>query len=387
MMASQPSVADSLRAKWKAEEEALRKAEDMRTREARRTAQGGQQRTKPSSKPHEPGADSQKPRGPNTENCEEVPRKEQQQQQKAQETEEDRLKKQRTAEHRLAKKQAAAEKKRREDAAAETTKQNNLLQERVIVIRDLPPGTELVDLFKPLVELTPGPVFSAKLWCRRTAEVEFCTATAARMVLTLARMRRLFIKGELVTSVGLCRSLNRLPVTGTKSRVLRLGRTLGAGVYRNPENLEDFLKRHGLQVERTAKDGSEALNSTTVLFTSWAEAERARKLLTRHMRGFNVSYWPDPCESNSNSPYGTAADERRSYGSESSQQKPEKKSGQVADALGEIVVILILALVVWLAHQLDPTTKPWRRRQRPSPMFDYQRQMIKLIKEANAGEN
>ena len=39
MMATQPSVADSLRAKWKAEDERVWKDEDMRTRQARKTAQ------------------------------------------------------------------------------------------------------------------------------------------------------------------------------------------------------------------------------------------------------------------------------------------------------------------------------------------------------------
>lgn len=381
MMASQPSVADSLRAKWKAEEEALRKADDKRTREARKTAQEGHQRTKPSSNIHEPGADSQKPQGSKPEKPKGPPPKEQQQQTKAEETEEDRLKKQKIADDRLARKKAAAQdKQRREDVATET-RQNNLLQERVIVIRNLPAGTELVDLFRPLVHFAPGPVFCAKLWSRGTAEIEFCTADAARMVLDMARMHRLFIKGVSVTNVSLSRSLNRLPVTGTKSRVLRLATTLGAGSYRDLRRLEDFLKSHGLQVEQTVKDGSEASNSMTVRFASWAEAERARLLLAKHLRGVNVTYGPDPCEPWSDPLYKTAGDELRPNGSASSEPTMEEKAGQVAGAWAIIAMILMIVLVI-LADELEISTRPWR----PSPMFDYQRRMIKRIKEANKGQ-
>lgn len=376
MMASQPSVADSLQAKWKAEEEALRKTEDMRTREARKTAQGEQQRTKPSSKPHEPKADSRKPEGSKPENSKEAPRKKQKQQTKAEKTEEDRLKKQKIADDRLAKKKAAAqEKKRREDVAAET-RQNSLLQERVVVIRDLPPETEVVDLFKPLLELTPGPVFCARLRSRGTAEIEFCTATAARKVLTLAGMHRLFIKGVRVTNVSLSRSMNRLPVTGTRSRVLRLERIFGAGVCSQHDNPEGFLKSHGFQVERTVKDGTGASNSITVRFSSWAEAERARRLLDRHLRGFNVSYGPDPCGSESDSLYRTAGDKPRSNGSANSKRKREETSGQAGDSLVAKAIFLTIVLVLLFS-------KPRRRLYRPSPMFDYQRQMIKLIEEAD----
>lgn len=106
------------------------------------------------------------------------------------------------AEDALAKKKAAAEKKKiSEDAASEKARETDRLQQRIIIIRGLLPDTKLVDVFEPLVELAPGPVFRAKLWSNRIAEIEFCTDTAARMVLTLAKKRRLFIKGERVTNV------------------------------------------------------------------------------------------------------------------------------------------------------------------------------------------
>ncbi|KAG6357659.1 hypothetical protein INS49_013538 [Diaporthe citri] len=222
LMASQSSVADSLRAKWKAEDEAVRKAEAMRTREARKTAQGGQQRAK-SSKKSGTGADSQKPQGSKPENSKETPRKEQQQHAKPEETEEDRLRKQKIADDLLAKTKAAAEeKKRREDAAAEKTRQNNRLQERVIMIRGLPAGTELVDLFEPLVDLRPGPVFDAKFWSARIAAIEFCTDAAARRVLALAKQHRLYINGIQITTVQLMRSTNKIPAIGSESHVVVL---------------------------------------------------------------------------------------------------------------------------------------------------------------------
>lgn len=170
IMATQPSVADSLRSKWKAEEEALRKAEDMRTREARKTAQGAPHYEK-TPKTKVPKADSHSPKESRTESPKETLRKKQQRQTKPEETEEDRVRKQKTADDLFAKKKAAADKKRNEDTAAEQTRQNNRLQERVIVIRNLPPGTKLVDLLEPLVDLAPGPVFEARLWASSIATI------------------------------------------------------------------------------------------------------------------------------------------------------------------------------------------------------------------------
>lgn len=211
IMATQPSVADSLRAKWKAEEEVLRKAEEMRTREARKTAQRAHQYEKPLEK-NGPKAASHSPKGSKTEEPKETPQKEQQRQTKPEETEEDRMRKRKIADDLLAKRIAAAEKKRKEDAAAE----------RVIVIRSLPPGTKLADVFEPLVDLAPGPVFDATFWSARIAAIEFCTDSAARRVLALARDGRLFIKGSGLTTVQLIRSANKIPAMGSASRVVKV---------------------------------------------------------------------------------------------------------------------------------------------------------------------
>ncbi|KAK7696994.1 hypothetical protein SLS64_014018 [Diaporthe eres] len=276
------------------EDEALRKAEDMRTREARKTAQEGHQPAKPSKK-YGTGADSQKPKGSKPESSKEAPRKEQQQHATPQETEEDRLRKQKIAEDWLAKKKAAAEeKKRREDAAAEKTRQNIMSQERVIMIRGLPAGTELVDLFEPLVDLAPGPVFDAKLWSARIAAIEFCTDAAARRVLALAQQQRLYIKGSRITSVQLTRSTNKIPAIGSGSRVVVLVGVNSLEPYVENEKVGDFLTRHGLRVERTVSP-LWTPGSSIIRLASWADADKASRLLAKHLPNLEINNGPDPC--------------------------------------------------------------------------------------------
>lgn len=292
IMATQPSVADSLRAKWKAEEEALRKAEDMRTREARKTAQGAHQYEKPP-KANGPKADPHSPKESRTGNPKETLRKEQQRQRKPEETEEDRLRKQKIADDLLAKKKAADEKKRREDAAAEQTRQKNRLQERVIVIRNLPPGTRLSDVFEPLVDLAPGPVFDARFWSARIVAIEFCTDIAARRVLALARKGRLFIKDSSVTVVQLIRSTNKMPAVGSASRVVNvnMNRVLAMGLTR--KDVIYFLMQNGLQGERVVSRVGR--RDTSIRLASWADAEKAITLLAQFLPGLEISYGHDPC--------------------------------------------------------------------------------------------
>lgn len=298
-MDSQPSVADSLRAKWKAEEEARRKTEDMRTRDARKTAQGGRERAKPETKSGSE-ADSHSSKGVGAEKAKKTTQQDQQRQKKPEETEEDRLRKQKIAEELLAKKQAAAEnKKREEDAAAKKARERNRPQERIIVIRGLPPGTELVDLFEPLVDLTPGPVFDAKFWSNRIAAIEFCTDTAARKVLAMAQQRRLFIKGRPITTVEIIRSMNEIPTIGSVSRVVTLRRTKNLVVCVKDEKVDDFLMRHGLQVERTVWRVDRP-DDHSIRLASWADAEKARRLLTKHLPDLENIYGPDPCGTRDN---------------------------------------------------------------------------------------
>ncbi|KAI7786148.1 hypothetical protein LA080_004532 [Diaporthe eres] len=295
MMTSQPSVADILRAKWKAEDEAVRKAEDMRTREARKTAQEDHQSAKPSKK-YGTGADSQKPQGSKPEDSKDVPRKEHQQHAKPEETEEDRLRKRKIADDLLAKTKAAAEeKKRRKDAAAEKTRQNNMSQERVIIVGGLPAGTELVDLFEPLIDLAPGPVFDAKLWSARVAAIEFCTDAAARRVLALAQQQRLYIKGTRITTVQLTRSTNKIPAVGSGSRVVMLVGVSGLEPYVKNEKVGNFLTRHGLRVERTGNPLLTPPGSSIIRLASWADADKASRLLAKHLPNLEIKYGPDPC--------------------------------------------------------------------------------------------
>lgn len=281
-MAAQPSVADSLRAKWKAEEEVLRKAEEMRTREARKTAQRAHQYEKPL-KTNGPKAASHSPKGSKTEDPKDTPQKEQQRQTKPEETEEDRLRKQRIADDLLAKKKAAAEKKRKEDAAAE----------RVIVIRSLPPGTKLADVFEPLVDLAPGPVFDARFWSARIVSIEFCTDSAARRVLALARNGRLFIKGNSFTTVQLIRSANKIPAVGSASRVVKVDEKGVLKMGLTERDILYFLMQNGLQVERIVFRLVEA--DCSIRLASWADAEKAIRLLAKFLPGVEISYGQDPC--------------------------------------------------------------------------------------------
>lgn len=210
------------------------------------------------------------------------------------------MRKQKIADDLLAKNKAASEeeKKRKEDEA-EKDRRNSLPQMRVIVIRGLPRETKLIDLFEPLMISTPGPVFRAELRSQITAEIEFCTAAAARKVFDLAKEKRLFIKGERVAHVNLVRSTNKLPVIGSKSRVLNLRRLVGADVLVKSSDLENFLNSnsHILKVERAML--SFQAQGYEVRFASWADAERGKMLLARHLPGLDASYGPDPCETQS----------------------------------------------------------------------------------------
>lgn len=357
-MASQPSVADSLRAKWKAEEEALRKAQDMRTREARMTAQGGQQRTKPSSKPHGPGVDSQKPQGSKPNKSKEAPRKQQQQHAKPEETEEDRLREQKIADDLLAKKNAAAaEEKRREDAAAEKTRQNNSLQERVIVIRGIPAGTELVDLFEPLVELSPGPVFDAKFWSARVAAIEFCTDGAARRVLALAQQHRLYIKGRRMTTVQLTRSPNKIPAIGTGSRVVILEGVRGLEVYVKGEKVGDFLKRHDLRLERYVAPLWRP-GCSIIRLASWADAEKASRLLAKNLPDLEITYGPDPCGERISPLLLNVGFLLRSLGFSDTERNREF----AVESVSLVSITFLLCLVLYLAYK--HVTRWWKTTSR-----------------------
>lgn len=348
-MASQPSVADSLRAKWKAEDEAARKAEDMRTREARKMAQEGHQHAKPSKK-YGTGADSQKPQGPKPENSKDAPRKEQQQHAKPEETEEDRLRKQKIADDLLAKKKAAAEeKKSREDAAAEKTRQNIMSQERVIMIRGLPAGTELVDLFEPLVDLAPGPVFDAKLWSARIAAVEFCTDAAARRVLALAQQQRLYIKGRRITTVQLTRSTNKIPAVGSRSRVVILVGVSGLEPYVNNEKVGNFLTRHGLRVERT-RNPLWMPGSSIIRLASWADADKASRLLAKHLPNLEIKYGPDPCGNRKSFLHVNLGYLLRSLGFSDTERNRE----ETVEIVSAVSVTCLICLVLYLAYKNIP---------------------------------
>lgn len=199
------------------------------------------------------------------------------------------------AEEELARRKAAAkQKKMQKDAKKKKAEERNRLQERVIIIRGLPPRTRLADVFDPLVELAPGDVFRSKLWENNMAEIEFCTDEAARGVLALATKGRLSIKGKHFYNPELARSQNELPVMGLKSRVLGL-RQMSAGHMRvNNESLPTFLKRFNLEVERIVKH-TPAAWAVTVHFASWTDAERAMRLLAKYQPRIHVYYRPDPC--------------------------------------------------------------------------------------------
>lgn len=261
----------------------------MRTREARKTAQGAHRHEKPP-KANGPKADSHSPKGSRTGNPKETPRKEQQRQKKPEETEEDRLRKQKTADDLLAKKKAAAEKKRRDDVAAEQTRQNNRLQERVILIRSLPPRTNLVDVLEPFVDLAPGPVFDARCRSSRIAMIEFCTDSAARKVLAMAQQGRLHIRGSRINIVQLVRSTNKIPTIGSASRVLTVR---GKSIVDMHKDIDDFLIQNGLQVERIVSRISSL--GSSVRMASWADAEKAMGLLAKFLPDQKISYGPDPC--------------------------------------------------------------------------------------------
>lgn len=65
----------------------------------------------------------------------------------------------------------------------------------------------------------------------------------------------------------------------------------------NKESLPAFLKKFGLQVDRVVKHtiSESMVTSTTVHFASWTDAERAMRLLAKHLPHVNVSYRSDPC--------------------------------------------------------------------------------------------
>lgn len=316
----------------------------MRTREARKTAQGAHQHEKPP-KANGPKADSHDPKGSRTGNPKETPRKEQQRQTKPEETEEDLLRKQKTADDLLAKNKAAAEKKRKEDAAAEQTRQKNRLQERVIVIRDLPPGTKLADVLEPLVDFAPGPVFDARFWSSRIATIEFCTDIAARRVFALARDDQLFIKGSGLTTVQLIRSANKIPAVGSASRVVKVD---AKGVLKMGLTKKDilyFLNGNGLQVERIVLRLGEV--DSSIRLASWADAEKAIRLLPKFLPGVEIGYGQDPCGANKGLLLTKVNYLLRSFGLAGTEREREELEKFVFAAC----VVFCICLVLFLAYK------------------------------------
>lgn len=286
-----------MRAKWKAEQDAqdaqrAAEARDARTREAGKAAQGQDQRARPAN-PTGPKAGSRGPKGSEAEKPKQTPRKEKQRQEEPKETEEDRLRRQKAAEELAARRKAAADEEKRRNDEAKKAREISRLQERIVLIQGLHPLTKLVDVFEPLVELAPGPVFDARLRSDRVVSVEFCTDAAARKVVGLAQQGELYIKGTKVTAVRLVRSTNKIPVVGSVSRVLLLG-GVGTSIVRiDGEDIDDFLERHGLQVERAFC--FLGMTKVRIRLASWADAEKAKQLLERHLPKAEISYGPDPC--------------------------------------------------------------------------------------------
>lgn len=251
------------------------------------------------------------------------------------------------AEDARAKKKAVAEaQKMKADAATEKIAENNRLQERVIIIRGLLPETKLADVFDPFVELAPGPIFRAKLWPNNVAEIEFCTDTAARTVLALAKEHQLFIQGECVANVKLSRSKNALPALGHRSRVLGLYKTGTADITVKKDNLAVFLTRFGLQVERVLKHRLFVLTFTTVRFASWTDAERAMRLLAKHLPDVIVTYGSDLCgmKPSLGVPYKIAGRILGFLGLENSEQE---KVNMVERAIYMCAILLLLLIMVW----------------------------------------
>lgn len=242
--------------------------------------------------------------------------------------------------------------------------ENNRLQERVIIIRGLPPRTKLADVFDPLVELAPGPVFRAKLWPNNMAEIEFCTDAAARTVFTLAKKNRLYIKGNCVINFELARSNNELPVTDYKSRVLGLRKMGHRAITVRNETLSAFLKRFSLEVERLEEHPLPLPDSVTVNFASWTDAERAMRLLGKYIPDVSVNYRPDPCEAKDNYADSMTSETAKSLGSESKRQKMTGTTDAGRNTVaGFVFAVLVLFAVLTILLLLEQEFKAREQQQ------------------------
>ncbi|KAG8162858.1 hypothetical protein KVR01_007336 [Diaporthe batatas] len=347
MMASRPSVADALKAKWEAEEEYLRKLEEFRKRETRKDTQPASPQTSPHRQQkqdaNKPRESPQKPQDTKTQRSKEAAPKGRQRQAEPERTEESRRREQKMAEEELAKRKAVAKQKRlKEDAARKKAEENERLQERILVIRSLPPGTKLEDVFDPLIKLAPGPVFRATLWSNNMVEIEFCTEAAARVIFYLAKKDQLYIRDRSVINFELTRSKNELPVISNKSRVLVLRKKGFEGITLKNESLRSFFTRFNLQVERIVEHPPAAWSSVTVRLASWADAERAMRLLAKSQPHVNVQYGPDPCGMKDN----MARSKVKLSGSEDTEQEETKSLDSVGDLVSNLFFIGLLLLMV-----------------------------------------
>ncbi|KAL1859060.1 hypothetical protein Daus18300_009700 [Diaporthe australafricana] len=373
MMAREPSIADSLRAKWKAEEEDQRQAEEMRMRDARKTAQEVHPQPKPA-KAYGSTADTQgfkaDSHGSKAAGTKQ-PKKTTEKWQRQQQTQSPllrllRLRRQKMADDLSAKRKAAADKmKREQDAAAKKARERERLQERLVVIRGLGREIQLIDLFEPLIVLTPGAVFDARIlpdgW--GIATVEFCKDDAARRVLAhvSAEPHGLMIKGKRVTNVQLHRSGKKIPVTGLMSRVVIL-RGWGPGVELGVEvkgtssylngidgSLDDFLSKRRVRVERILSK-PHIFNTCTVRLASWADAERAKRLLHKQLPGLQIVYGPDPCETKGSIIHLYAGYLRKSNDLVDTERDREQLVHIVVEAFETGLVFLVLcafAIAIW----------------------------------------
>lgn len=157
-----------------------------------------------------------------------------------------------------------------------------------------------------------------------------------------------------MTTVQLIRPTNKIPAVGTASRVVKVDARRIREMGGSAKHINYFLMQNGLRVEQIAIRMGEPKYS--IHLASWAEAEKAIRLLAKGLPGLEISYDQDPCEAKKGLLVTNFNDLLRSL----ELAGTERRRGKLG-SLGLAACILFCVLVLSLAY------KYVNKRQKAAP--------------------